>query len=117
MSERQDFTIFAGRDYELPVTITEDDGVTPIDLTGCSLAWVVSRAPGQAALVTKTTASVLEIDITSDVDGEATIFLGQTDTEDYGGLTCEHEMVLTDVATDESTVMHGLITIQKSLIA
>lgn len=116
MSERQDFSVFAGRDYELPVAITEDDGITPLDLTNCDLAWVISRAPGQAALVTKTTAAVLEIAVTSAVNGQATIYLVQTDTEDFGGLTCEHELVVTDAGGDDSTVLRGLITIQKSLI-
>jgi hypothetical protein len=113
---RQDFTVDAGRDYGVTVAITEDDNETALDLTDCDLAWAVSRAPGQTALISKTSADADEIEITSAAEGEATIYLVPADTEDFGGLTCEHELVVTDAAGAESTVLRGLITINKSLI-
>lgn len=117
MATRQDFTIDAGRNYGLTVVLTEDDEVTPLNLFGCTIVWAASRAAGQTALISKSSDDAAEIDITAEADGEATIFLLPEDTEDFGGLTCEHEMVVTDAFGDESTVMRGLVTIHKSLIA
>ncbi len=117
MTVRQDITIDAGRNYGLTVVLTEDDEVTPLNLSGCVIVWAASRAAGQVALISKSSANAAEIDITSEADGEATIFLIPTDTEDFGGLTCEHEMVVTDASGDESTVLRGLVTITKSVIA
>lgn len=113
---RQDFTVDAGRDYGLTVIITETDDETPLNLTDYDLAWAVSKAPGQIALISKTSADSAEIEITSAADGEATIYLVPGDTEDFGGLTCEHELVVTDASGAESTVLRGLVTITKSLI-
>ena len=116
MTARQDFTIDAGRDWGLVVVITEDDGETPLDLSECTLAWAASRAAGQPALISKTSDDADEILITSEEDGEATIFLIPADTEDLGGVTCEHELVVTDAASAESTVLRGFVTIAKSLV-
>lgn len=117
MTARQDFTIDAGRDWELTVALTEEDGTTPLDLTDCSLAWAASKASGQTALIAKSTSDSSQIHITDIAGGLAVIFVLQTDTETLGGLTCEHELVVTDAAERESTMLRGLITITKTLIA
>ena len=116
MTVRQDFTIDAGRDYGLSVLLTEDDGETPLNLTDCVIAWVASKASGQTAIISKSSDDSAEIDITDVAEGEATLFIDAADTEDFGGLTYEHEMVVTDAAGAEATVLRGLITITKSLI-
>lgn len=113
---RQDFTIDAGRDYGLPVLLTEDDGETALDLTDCTIVWVASKAPGQTAIISKSSEDEAEIHITSEAGGAATLFIDGLDTEDFGGLTCEHEMVVTDAAGAEATVLRGFVTITKSLI-
>lgn len=115
MSARQDFSVDSGRDYGLPVTITEDDDETPMNLLDCDLSFIVCRAAGQAPIITKTSADDTEIDVTSVADGEATIYIDGADTEDFGGLTCEYELSVTDSDGDEATVLRGLITIKKSL--
>ena len=113
---RQDFTIAADRHYSLETTLTEPDGTTKLNLTGCTLSWGMSKAPGQEVLITKTSAAPSEIVITSAADGEATIFIVPGDTEDFGGAPYEHEMKLVDGDSAESTVFRGLITITKSVI-
>jgi len=116
MSVRQDFTIEAGRDFALTVALTGTDGTTRLDLTGCTLAWAVSRAAGLTPLISKSSDDATEIEVTSAADGEAIIHLVPEDTLDLGGLTCHHEMAVMDASDEEATVFRGLVTIRKSVI-
>lgn len=112
MTSRQDFTIDAGRDYELLVALFESDTTTPLNLLDTTLEWIVSKQ-GVVALVNKSSADPAEIEVTSIGEGLATIRIMGLDTEELGALTCEHELIVTEASGAEATVMRGLVTIMK----
>lgn len=112
MTARQDFTIDAGRDYQLLVALFEADNTTPLNLLDTTLEWIVSKQ-GVLVLVNKNSIDPSEIDITSIGEGLATIHVNAIDTEDIGATTLEHELIVTDASGSESTVMRGLVTIAK----
>jgi hypothetical protein len=112
MTARQDFTIDAGRDYQLFVALYENDNTTPLNLLDTTLEWIVSKQ-GILVLVNKNSTDPEEIDITSIGEGLATIYVHAIDTEDIGATTLEHELIVTDAGGAESTVLRGLVTISK----
>ena len=114
MSKRQDFSIDAECDYAVPVVITDNDDVTPLNLAGCSLAWSAAVAAGQAAVISKSSSVPGEIDITSAVDGEATIFFVADDTDGLGDRVYVHKLVVTDTATLVARVIRGFLMIVKT---
>lgn len=112
MTARQDFTIDAGRDYELSVALFEADTTTPLNLLDTLVEWIVSKQ-GVRQLVYKVSSVPAQIAITSIGEGLLTIFVHAADTDDLGALTCEHELIVTEATGAEATVMRGLITIAK----
>lgn len=71
----QDFELFAGDDFILEFTVTDEDG-TALNITGASISWVVWD--GSTAVLTKTTAS--GISITDAAAGEFRVTLAPADT-------------------------------------
>lgn len=116
MPARQDISIDAGRDYEIAVVLTESDLTTRLNLLDCILSWAVTEAPGQTPMINKSSLMPGEISVTSIGEGEATIHIVQTDTDLLGGLTVEHEMMVTDASGNEATVFAGLLTIRQSVL-
>lgn len=116
MTARQDFTISAGRDYGLLISLAESDQQTPLNLADCELEWIIARASTEIVLINKSSLDPAQIEITSPSEGLAVIHLEAIDTEELGNLTCEHEMVVTDANHTEATVMRGLVTILRSII-
>jgi len=115
MTTRQDFTIDAGRDYQLSVALYESDQTTPLNLLDTIIEWVVSRQSGSSALLVKSTGDPQEIEVTSIGEGLLIIHIEGLDTEPLGDLTCEHELVVTDSTGAEATVLRGLVTIVKRM--
>ncbi len=116
MSARQDLTLAAGRDYEITVVLTEADLTTPLNLLDCTLEWAVSEAPGLEPLISKSSSLAGGITVTDIGNGGATIHVSQADTELLGGLTVQHEMLVTDALGSEATVFAGLVTITQSVL-
>lgn len=116
MPARQDISLDAGRDYEIAVVLTEADLTTRLNLLDCVLSWAAIEAPGQVPLISKTSLVVGEITVTSIGEGEATIHVVQADTDLLGGVTVEHEMMVTDATGNEATVFAGLLTIRQSVL-
>jgi hypothetical protein len=116
MTTRQNFELLAGRDYELPVTLTEADGTTPIDLTGCTIKWEASPGPGVVSVLVKSSLDPLEIEITDPIMGEATIFVRSADTFSLGGNIYFHELMVIDPVLDQATLLQGFLSIGVSLI-
>lgn len=111
---RQDRVVYEGGDYSILLTILEADGVTPLDLSGCSIAWEVSSGPGQEPIIAKSSDDAAEILVTSEAEGAATVFVDATDLEGYGNRTYNEKVVVTDAAGDSALVMRGLFTIVKT---
>ena len=116
MTARQDLTLDAGRDYHISVVLTEADLTTRLNLLDCILSWAALEAPGQDPLISKTSLLAAEIEVTSIGEGEATIHIVQADTEELGGVTIRHEMMVTDALGNEATVFSGFITIKQSVL-
>lgn len=116
MTARQDFSIDAGRDYGLAVSLFEADQTTPLNLLDCELRWAVTKVGGTVALVSKSSVDPLEIEVTSVGEGLLTIHVSALDTEELDDLTCQHELLVTDATGAEATVMAGMVTFLRSLI-
>jgi hypothetical protein len=113
MTARQDFTIDAGRDYQLSVALFEDDQTTPLNLLDCELEWIVSRS-GVVSMLDKSSLDPAEIEVTSIGDGMVTIYIHASDTEQLGALTLDHELIVIDPEHSEATVFRGLVTILRT---
>jgi hypothetical protein len=117
----------AGDDRTLRFTVTEADGATALDLTGCSLKWELFAwqsgpkygVPDATATVTKTTGGG-GITVPDPVGGIVEVALAAADTGSLvptgqGTAMHWHELQLTDTAGKVLTVAtgHFLITFQR----
>jgi len=115
MTARQDFTIDAGRDYQLSVALFEADQTTPLNLLDTTLEWIVSKQ-GVLVVLAKVSTDPTQIEITSLGEGLLTIHIDAADTEELGALTCEHELIVTEAVGNESSVFRGLVTILRTTV-
>ena len=104
----QDFTLYAGDDATLTVTVTE--GVAAKDLTGASVVWVLYDRFSRAAVLTKATGD--GVTITDDEGGILTVDIDSTDTATLYG-AYYHECKVTDSDGNISTVSTGTVTIRR----
>lgn len=114
----KDYTIDASRDYELDLTIVEEDGTTPLNLTGALVRWAMrgQYSVSDTPLVVKSSADAAQIIVTDAAAGEATVFIDPADTVALGGRICRYEVDVTDVVGNESTVLVGLVTVNRSIL-
>lgn len=108
----QNFTMYQGDTLELEVTVTDptnNDAV--VDLTNCSLTWVLYRQNQAGVILTKTVGS--GITITDASNGEFKITLDPSDTLNLYGLY-RHESELKDPTNKISTLFIGKADIYKS---
>lgn len=110
----QNFIMSAGDTVAVDFTLTEADGVTPLDLTGASVKWRLARAVAGPALVSKDLSS--GIVVTDAPGGLLTVTLLPDDTAELGGGRYYHEAEVTDAIADVSTVAVGTAVIRKALI-
>lgn len=116
-SEDQNFEMYAGESKVITVTVKDAAGAL-VDIGGASIEWIAKRSEDDAVgLITKTTAAGGGITILDQTThkGEFTITLVPADTQSLGGASYYHEAEVTDIATDVSTVMRGIVTIKKAL--
>lgn len=78
MSVRSTIRIHEGEPKTLTFTVEEGDN--PLDLTGKTVEWVLTRAPADAPIVTKATGSGLTV--TDEQGGVFEVDLAAADTED-----------------------------------
>src|SRR4029077_15370588 len=115
MTMRHDFTVDAGRDYGLQISLFEADNETPLNLLDCALEWIAAKSSSNRALIAKTNEDPAQIEITDSAGGKITIFIHQTDTDSLGGLTCDPEVMVSRPPTGALLpLMRRLTTIQKS---
>ncbi len=113
----QDFSIHAGDDLIIPVTVTEDGTPTgtPVDITGALLiVWALSTREGTIARVlTKTLGEGIEV-----TDASGGVFEVTIDTEDTRDLSgrYQHQARITDSGGSKSTVMSGLVTVDPTIL-
>jgi hypothetical protein len=107
--EQQDIEMFSGDDKSLAVTVYAEDGITPVDITGFTVTWILSARPtGSVAIVTKTVGS--GITLTDPGNGVFTVTLADTDTDALLG-KYYHQARITDQSGNKSTVLFGLVDI------
>lgn len=107
------FSVYAGDDVELDLTILKTDG-TPYDLTGCQeVNYAIARDRKSAALVTKTLGS--RITITDAVNGKVQIVITSTDTEALDG-TYYHEVQVVDASGLTSTCYADRLLVYATLL-
>ena len=107
-----DFTMFAGDDKTLTVTVLDPDG-DAVNITAATIKWQCARSLGKASAISKTTSS--GITITSASGGIFTVALEDTDTEDLSA-NYQHEAEVTFADGTISTVLSGTMKIIPVLI-
>jgi hypothetical protein len=101
----QNFSIQAGDDLDLVVTVRDSDDCDAVDLTSATAVWVLARNPGCTPLLTKTGS------LSDAVNGEVTITLEPEDTADLCAGRYHHELQVRDALSKTSTVMTGVARI------
>jgi hypothetical protein len=112
----QNITIYAGDDTELSMSLFQNDGTTPLDLTGAVVNWALSSAYNvQFPLVEKSSANPGEVSITDIDGGLVSVFLVPADTATMGGQPYYHEVEVVQGGTTV-TVLTGSVTINETAI-
>lgn len=104
----QDFTLYAGDDATLTVTVTESGSAK--NLVGASVTWVLYDRFSRAAVLTKTTDD--DVTITNGAGGILTVDIASADTSALNG-AYYHECKVTDSDGNISTVSTGTVTIRR----
>jgi len=106
----QNFTMYSGDTQDVTATITDDDSAS-VALAGMTIKWGFATAPGQTAIVTKTTT---DSDIT--ISGNTFSFeIAPSDTTSLAG-TYYHEAECTDATNDVQTVLSGWMTVKADIL-
>jgi hypothetical protein len=111
---QQNFTVTAGDSMTLLFTITDSSTKAAVDLSGAAITWALGITVKATPIVTKTVGS--GITITDAANGKLSVALVPTDTAKLAG-RFYHEVQITDVIGDVSTVANGTATINPGLIA
>jgi hypothetical protein len=107
----QNIVVYAGDDTELSVSLFQNDGTTPLDLTGAVVNWALASAYDvQLRLIEKSSANPGEVTITDIPGGLVSIFLVPIDTADMGGQPYYHEVEVVQGGTSV-TVLVGSVEI------
>ena len=105
-----DFDYHAGDNKPIDFTLTEADGVTPIDLTGATLRWgLFVRLTDAQALLSKATGGS-GITVTDAAQGKLRIAMAKVDTVGLAG-RYEHELELVESGGADETMATGTVTI------
>lgn len=103
----QNFTMYAGNNKTIVVTITKEDG-SAIDLTGYTSVWAIRQKESS----TKNDAVITNV---TGQGNQLTITLVPEDTQNLAG-TYFHECQITDMFGYVSTVFTGMVIIHRSVI-
>ncbi len=110
-----DFLLYAGDTKALEVTVRDAAGDV-VDVTGATIRWQLAEAPGEPALVSKTTVGAGGVSIVNGAQGRFDVAIAAGDTDDLDGVYYhEAEVELLDGTV--ATVLAGFATIARTLIA
>lgn len=120
----QDFDLHAGDKKTLRFTVYEPlasdpkkpDTTKPIDLTGATIRWGLSKTPGDAAALFIKTTGGGGIAITDETGGEFQVTLDKADTVALAAGLYYHEAEVVEVAGDDSTIATGTVTIDATVL-
>lgn len=103
------FSMYRGDDEALELTLLDADGVTPLDLTGCSIRFTAKRKDSDTdanAIIAKVTPSEIEIDA-NPLLGLATVYIVPADTS---ALTAKTKLLWDVQVTDGAGLVHTVAT-------
>lgn len=108
----QNFNMFAGNTKRIVVTVMNEAGTDPENLTGASVRWAMKQsAYSPQSIIVKDPDN--DTSITDALAGKATILIRPEDTQGLVG-AFYHEAEVTDKDGNVSTVLTGTVTINKS---
>lgn len=100
-----------GDSWSRVLTLTEDDGSTPIDLTGCSVEFSIAKARRKSPSWTFVDAE--QATVTDPAGGEITLSLGPDDSRAFGKLEeLEYEVTVTFADGSRVTVLEGALSVR-----
>jgi hypothetical protein len=109
----QDFRLHKKRDKSLSISLLTSTGGAQ-NLTGVTVKWQLTKDVGETVIITKTSTSTAQINVTSSTGGLATLNLTSTDTDRYG--VFYHECIITDSTGNDTQMFSGHVTIELSQI-
>lgn len=104
MANRADIEIIRGDDYTTAVTVTGDDGQTPVDLTGYTVAGSIKQNFSDSTAAMTFTATI----------NQSTITLGLTHDQTDTLLASRYvwDLLTTDSTGWVTTLMYGQVTVR-----
>jgi hypothetical protein len=110
----EDFTMYAGDDKRLEVTVLDEDGVA-VTLAGAqAIKWKLAKSPRSAVIASHSLVDG-NVSVIDAAAGRFNVLIDPADTESLSGLYY-HEAELTDSAGNVGTCMAGTVTIRPTLI-
>lgn len=109
----QDFRVHKKRDKNLSLALQTSTGGAQT-LAGATVKWQLSKDVGETIIITKTSTSTAQINITNSTGGLATLILTSTDTDRYG--VFYHECIITDSTGNDTQMFSGHVTIELTQI-
>jgi len=106
----QNFSIYQGDSKEVYVTVL-DENENNLDITSCTINWVMYKRYPENVVLTKTTASGIAITVPS--SGIFRMDFSPSDTESLLG-DYNHEGEITDTNLNISTIFVGTVNVYKS---
>jgi len=108
-----DLAARAGDSFRRVLTWSEDDG-TPIDLTSASVEWSLVTGATEFQYMDSAEAGV-----TDATAGEVTLALTPTQTREVAatGYTCRYEVTVTLADSSRETLLHGVLSVAREVIA
>jgi hypothetical protein len=107
-----DFAMYAGDSRIVRIAVKDEAGA-PVDITGSTLKWLLSRSMTGEALVEKATGDGIELQ--NPAAGTFGVTLEPADTEDLEDGIYYHEAEMT-LDGDISTVVSGPVLIERGAI-
>lgn len=104
--------MYAGDNITLNFTAFEEDGVTPLNLTGLDIKYGLARSAGEAPLFMKTVGS--GITVTNAAAGQFSVALAPADTLKFNG-DYYHEAKVYE-ASKPYTVFSGSISFEPTIL-
>lgn len=105
-ADYQNFSLYSGETRNIISNITEQDGITPVDLTGATVTWYLKNSKHSSTnLVTKNNPPII-------ISGnQITIPLHAADTSTLRG-NYYHYCEMTDALGNSSVVFTGYMTVE-----
>ena len=105
-------TTRAGDSFSRPVRLLEDDGSTPVNLTGASVEWALATR-GAA----EQWADDSHVRITNAAEGRIALRLTPNETREFYGRSWRYEVTVTFADASRLTVLEGVFSVNREAVA